>query len=330
MKLKTTPIKLESKGYFGLNVYKEDGSEVLEKRIAPTANVVTYGGAFRLFFNGKFPRLFDVMNTQVGTGTSVITRADTGLTSLLATSSAYSGAFRGSNEVTNSDGTATLTSIRTTAFTLGAVVGTISEVGLTDGSVFIAGQLLKDEFGAPTTLTLLSDEQLVVTYTLLLTYPDDSATVQPLIGSGSVTTPTGTSTYSMYPQPFFTEYLDINDKTTRLARGRGDYYTHASSGIAFASLGGSPPNSVHDGAGNVSITFSEVTAPPASFSSTDIRYIGVNGDSIASSQTLIDNTSKRGISAPNGSTMLIAEFDPPLTKTADDSLTVQFSIDYSV
>jgi len=92
MLLKTNKVNLKSKGYYSLSVYKADGTEVLEKKIDNTPNVVTYNGAFALFFTTQ--NLLGSMTTVVGTGTTEIVRSATSLGSQLAESSASSSTNR--------------------------------------------------------------------------------------------------------------------------------------------------------------------------------------------------------------------------------------------
>ena len=339
MKLKTAPIKLKSKGYFSLAVYKADGSEVTEKRVSNTENVVTYSGAYNLFFEDEYRNLTSRMKSQVGTGTTELTRASSGLTSLLATTSTDSSDNR-SNEVSNEDGTATHTATRTNSFSLGAVVGTISEVGLITNasSLFIAGQLIKDEFGAPTTLTILADEQLVVSYTLVLTYPNGSGSISqgaPLVGSGSVTTPTATSTYNMYAQPLFCDYANaIGQGIIRAESARGVYLMHDSAGDLFSEVFSDTTSisPVHDGTTGVTLDFNSATAAPTDFNSTGIKFISAGATDQVISHVTINPTTKLAISQTlfYARITLVAEFTPALTKTSSESMTINMTMAFEI
>jgi len=337
MQIKSAPIKLESKGYFGLAVFKEDGTEVIEKRREDTENVVTYSGAYSLFFKDSNHSLVSKMKSQVGTGSTELTRNSSGLTSLLATTLNDSAASRASSEVSNSDGTATHTAVRANAFPLGGVVGTISEVGLiTDvSSDFIAGQLIKDEFGSPTTLTLLSDEQLIVTYTIISTFPDGSGgfgPAAPLVGSGTVTTPTGNSSYNMYAQPLFNEYNGtfVVIRTTAADTG---YILSDTLGAPTYGLGnGSDVIKTHDGSGKVTIDFTSKIAAPADHQSTDIHFISAGSVAANSYYSQIDPATKLSASTDevDSSSCLVVEFEPSLQKTSSDSMTVHMTMEYQV
>ena len=338
MKLKTAPIKLKSEGYFSLAVYREDGTEVTEKRVSNTDNVVTYAGAYNLFFENGDYDLFSNMKSQVGTGTTELTRASSGLTNLLATTSSSTGASRSGNEVSNEDGTATLTATRTNSFSLGGVVGTISEIGLatSSGTRFIAGQLIKDEFGSPTTLTILSDEQLIVTYTLVLTFPDGSGSFSqgaPLVGSGTVTTPTGPSDYNMYAQPLFKEYTGGFNENIRVSVSRRAYSLHSSSGNPNYSMGDVFTTAAinHDGTTGVSINFVSATISPTDYSSSDISFISAGGSSTSNTRdNIITSTKLITSSQYNSGGILVVEFIPALAKTSSDSMTVHMTMEFEI
>jgi len=331
MKLKFKE-KLESKGYYSLSVFKEDGTEVVEKAVNKTCNVVTYNGAYTILFE---KRIGINLSAVVGTGTTELTRSSTGLSNETETSSSNVESDR-STEVTNGDGTATSTITRTLEFNLGQVVGTISEVGLkyTYYTGFIAGQLIKDEFGDPTTITLLEDEQLIVTYTLEFTFPDASASVQPIVGSGSVTVPTGTSTYNIYSQPYYCEYIDLDSTLSRVSSSKRMYVMNNSSGNVITVIGdNTAPITSHDGAGNVTINFTEQLAAPSDFNSTDIKFISIGAEDYRSTFSGLDPTSKRAVNdtfGGYGTTVAIAEFSPALTKTSSDSMTVHFTAAFTV
>ena len=331
MLLKTNKVNLKSKGYYSLSVYKADGTEVLEKKIDNTPNVVTYNGAFALFFTAQ--DLIGSMTTVVGTGTTEIVRSATSLGSQLAESSAASSTNR-SIEVDNGDGTSTITATRTNAFSLGQVVGTISEVGLENlSSVFIAGQLIKDEFGNPTTVTILSDEQLIVSYTLEVIFPNGTPPViATSIGTGTVTTPTGSSDYTFYQQPLFSDWANTSQTYVRLQQHNRAYAVINSSGNPTAGWGSSTGAITnHNGTGEVTVSYTSQTASPSDFSSTDIKYI-IAGSSISYDRDNGLNTTTKIINSSRYSNRgtLVCEFTPALTKTSSDSMTVEMSQVFSI
>lgn len=169
-------IKLGAKGYY--TVYRKDAEGSIRWKSAKVGNIITNNGINNIYFPTTFNRLVTPFAMRVGTGTNEILENSTGLGSPIF--SAVGNAAVSSNIVDNLDGTSTLTSVRRASWPLGTTAGTISEVGIVAGTSsgqdnsLYAGQLIKDEFGDPTTVTILSDEQLVVEYTLEFTYPNTS------------------------------------------------------------------------------------------------------------------------------------------------------------
>lgn len=119
----------------------------------------------------------------VGTGNTAPAVSDTQLASLLASTSTT----QSSNEVTDTESPYTTTRTVVKRFAQGAAEGNIAEVGIGWAAASLFSRaLIVDEEGAPTTLTVLSDEFLDVTYQLI-GYPPladvlDSITIT---GSGS-------------------------------------------------------------------------------------------------------------------------------------------------
>ena len=327
-------IKINSRGYYNLSVLDAEGNANKEKEIKHTGNVITYAGAFEtLFYDNDNTSIFSAMYAAVGTGTVELTRTSS---SLGAESGGRSGGAGGgsrpSTEVDNLDGTSTITTTRTVSFGLGSKVGTFSEIGLWDagsGGTLVAGQLIKDEFGDPTTVTLLSDEQLVVTYTLEWTIPNTSTN----IGSGTVTDSLSNSyNYEVWIQPYFTEYavgansnkirhfkyssdLYVNDEVVFLASdGTTSVYDSGDVGSGFVPS--------HDGAGTVTFTTQNLTFAPSSFSTTDLKFIGFYGDSSSwSGEGLATTTPVLG--KEGGEAGIFISFDPVISKTSSDSFNIQ-------
>lgn len=324
----TSPIALKSRGFYKLEVLREG---TVTRRMS-TDNVVTYVGAYKSFFGTA---MFGDLYIAVGTGTTEIVRGNTTLNSHLKRGS---GAGADRLEVDNSDGTSTITCKRVLSFPLGAVVGTISEVGLYDrssGGDLIAGQLIKDEFGDPTTLTLLADEQLKVTYTIEYTVPNASQSVAPMISSGTVTTPRGSHTFEMYAQPFFCEYtVPSADKNIRANRARQYVVLNRSNGTMLRTAfgGGKAISKSHDGSGTVVVTSPSLTVAPTTFNSADIKFMSIGGASNAHYDLNynIDTTSKRVLSADTTYVLAVIEFTPAVEKKDTESFAFQFNITYTV
>lgn len=328
--IKTSPINLGAKGYYSLSVYKEDGTEVADKRIEASPNVVTYAGAYDIFFSNG---IFGYYYADIGTGTTELTRSSSGLGNRFNATSTQEVASRGGNEVDNGDGTSTITTTRTMSFGVGETVGTFSEVGLSkqnNGSGFIAGQLIKDELGNPTTITVLSDEQLRVTYTLELTVPNGEQGA-PVIGTGSVTTPEGPVNYTVYSQPYFAEYSVGSSSSLTRRQTSGTIFVRSSpTGIAQEYDVGTD-SYAHNGSGMVTWTSAGGTVPPSGFSNTSIKYhlagSAPNGNDI---YTGVDPVTRLTPSNTNVKIPVIVEYETPISKDSTRSYKCQIEAVYSI
>lgn len=105
-----------------------------------------------------------IVRCNVGTGTGAPSEGQTGLTgTVIATQIADGSVVSG-----NSGGTPDWYHYRrrTYRFNEGAAAGNLTEIGFSSGvnSNYFSRQLFKDEFGSPTTVTVLSDEFLTITY----------------------------------------------------------------------------------------------------------------------------------------------------------------------
>ena len=334
-------LKFNSRGYYSLAVLDADGNT--KKEIKHTDNVITYEGAFSSLFvgsgTGQTP-LTDSLYAAVGTGTVELTRSSTALG---AESSGRSGGVGGGNrastESDNLDGTSTISITRTFSFELGSKVGTFSEVGVyagSSGSNIVAGQLIKDEFGSPTTVTLLSDEQLVVTYTLDWTFPNVSTNV----GTGTVTDALSNSyDYEVWAQPYFTDYtIGSSNQGIRAFKfsnsvfSTGEVTFLGSDGVTSiydsGDLGsGFTPS--HDGSGTVTLTGQNLTFSPSDFSTTDLKFIGFyTNQSNSNNEDLVNTTDLLG--KINGRNSVYVSFNPAIPKTASDSFNIQLEYTLTV
>lgn len=273
-----TRINMGSRGYYSLAVLDKDGNTIKDKSsVIPTQNVITYAGAYYSLVDYH---MFGNLYAEIGTGTVERTRASTALGAAVAGRSPGVSATREGNEVDNGDGTSTLTLSRTLAFRLGEHVGTFSEVGLYTGSTLVAGQLIKDEFGNPTTVTLLADEQLVVTYVLEWVVPN----VSTLVGTIAITDSYG-SNYAceIWCQPYFSNYAGIgsSDDLSGYATSPAseNYALRKSDGISTTGPTGSSDPAIgnsngHTNKGNGVIEYRfGFTASPTDFSVTDGAFI---------------------------------------------------------
>ncbi len=161
------PVKHELAGRFKIDAIKPDGS----RRVAADwfNNLILDAGLNRLGTAPAFGRC------MVGSSSTPAVASQTGLVALVA-------------ETTNQFG-GTATGVETGyaymrityRFTTGQVTGNLSEVGVgwAANTCFSRARIL-DGNGNPTTITVLSDEQLEVTYELRLYWPTGSS-------SGSIT-----------------------------------------------------------------------------------------------------------------------------------------------
>lgn len=330
-------INLGSKGYYSLSVLDKDGNIKEDKSIGTVDNVITYAGAYASLIssNGTSP-LFSYLYAAVGTGTVERSRDSIGLGAESGGRSSGASSSRSGNEVDNLDGTSTLTLTRTLAFSLGQLVGTFSEVGLynaSTGGTFIAGQLIKDELGNPTTITLLADEQLIVTYTLEWIVPNTSVNV----GTGSVTDAnSNVYNYEVWAQPYFSDYTvggtyyysryfssnAADEQVFRDSLGTGNY------GISIDTGTGWSGRVSHDGSGTVTATTQPYTYSPTEFNAVDIVFVGFYASAYTSTNLDIVDTSKAltASSLTSAAPALFIKFLNPITKTSNDSFSIQASL----
>jgi len=326
--------KFNSRGYYSLAVLDADGNP--RKEIKHTDNVITYVGAFYSFFqgtgSGANTPLFDNLYAAIGTGTVELTRS---ATELGAESSGRSGGVsssdRASTETDNLDGTSTIATTRTLIFALGSQVGTFSEIGLynsSSGGTFVAGQLIKDEFGAATTITLLSDEQLVVTYSLEWTFPNTSTSV----GTGTVTDALSNSyAYEVWAQPYFNDYTEGSSNIgIRVFEYPNTVFSPnevtflASDGSTYVYDSGDLGNGfqpIHDGNGTVTLTTQDLTFAPTDFATTDLKFIGFYTINSVGGETLANTTDVLG--RIGGRNSVYVSFDPAIPKTSSESFNIQ-------
>lgn len=163
----TVPVRGYVSGHFTFHKGKvdADGVEIPGTRhqVADFDNLITDNGMDKIFscpggafgIQHMFPRCY------IGTGATVPAVTDTTLTSYLAASNTIEGATE-----TFVDGTpAYWKNVRTYRFNAGTATGNISEVGTgwANNNLF-SHALILDGGGIPTTITVLADEYLDVTY----------------------------------------------------------------------------------------------------------------------------------------------------------------------
>lgn len=308
-------------GHYSLNVYKEDGCEVTEKRVGPTDNIVTDFGIQELVFK------------VTGDGWSFVTADAAGVvgkgsTERSASSTQLSDPFKRTSDQYNSDvsyednGDDTMTAQVTwkCSFEIGDFDGdTLSEIGIakytSDNDDLYAGQLIKDENGDETTITILDDEQLVVEYTIELTVP----MAQQSIDSGTVSVDGSDVGYTIYMNPWFVSQgggssVRIED-ADQLMRIFGSDYSE------LTYINGTTA-SINKNENQWEWHFAHVFSP-SDFTSDDIKWL------VFASLELEDPYTDP-YKSDNEESLFILKFDTPLSKTDTDAMEVDMSITLEV
>lgn len=152
----TQPCKLHFAlaGFFKFEAVRPDGS----RRILADwqKNLILNSGLNRIGVGGIIDRC------QVGTGSTTPDVGQTALANFLANSSAVQNTVGGTDTPTN-----TYAWIRRTfRFNAGVATGNLTEVGVGWAGGLFSRALIKDSGGTPTSITVLADEYLDVTYEL--------------------------------------------------------------------------------------------------------------------------------------------------------------------
>lgn len=202
-------------GYFKIEVLNTDANGVAiesSRRIAANwqKNLITNNGLDLLCGTNN------TLNTycQVGSGSATPANGDTALQSRIASSSTQQANSAGTN---NSVSPYYGFVQRTYRFVAGVATGNISELGIgpaSTGNLF-SRALVLDGLGAPTTITLLSDEVLDVVYQLRCYAPSADVT-------GTLTLGTAGGSYDFTARP-----IGFNSTTSTLWNGNqtGDLYS---------------------------------------------------------------------------------------------------------
>lgn len=167
-------IKCNLSGFFR---FEAVNAETGEKRLLADwqPNLITENGLEQIGTSGVITRV------QVGSGQTTPNVNDTQLAAFIAETSTTNG-----STISNPSSSAPFYSFtrRTFRFGLGAAQGNLSEVGIrgTSANLF-SRSLIKDANGNPTTITVLSNEFLDVTYELRIYAPTVDVTSQFTIGS---------------------------------------------------------------------------------------------------------------------------------------------------
>lgn len=296
-----------------IEVLRADGS--VKQSLDSFPNLITNAGLERLATSASSP--FGTY-CRVGTGSTPPSETDTALENQIASTTSYSL----SRGVTVGEGFCWGRAVYT--FALGAVVGNISELGIgwtaSSNNTLFSRALILDQFGNPTTITLLADEQLRVTWENRWYWPTEDSTGV-LTNEGNLG-----GDYSWVARP------------ARVGNWRG--------GIGGGALDGS------SGGGGVTNAYgyyapselgaideypsgqSFLSGLSASTFTVDSRTSGVRysfsiaqGNSADGIQTF-NIFGGAGASTVAGRLVFQVRFDPPFLKTANDILQVEFSLSW--
>lgn len=166
-------------GWYQLTI-RDVATGKITKQTKPFKNLITNSGLdyFFIGFAGPYGIPQCLQGAYVGTGTTAPAVTDTTMTTLLASVNSSNGA---SSPMTGWVYVAAAgsvppywTSTGTYTFPAGSATGTLSEVGIggwistSPNYILQSHALIVDGTGTPTTITVLSTEQLTLTYTLNL------------------------------------------------------------------------------------------------------------------------------------------------------------------
>lgn len=305
--------KVGLSGHYKVGVIRASGQY---EQLADFDNLITDAGLDFIATNGVSAA---TVYCRAGAGSAVPAVGQTNLVSQLGSASAS-----GTSSATNSGGTPVwFTSLtRVYTFAIGAVVGNVAEIGTfsaeTGGTMF-SRALIKDAMGNPTTITILSDEQLVVTYEVRK-YPPASDI-------------TGTVSISIDGVP---TNFDYTIRAANVATNSGSILWHGTASVGNFTASVTAANAYETSTlGDVSGTpgFGEVNA------SSSVTYAYTNGSFYR------DQTPTWGLSAANFATGIGAilfaavsggtrngafqiSFSPKLPKTSAKTLTLTFRISW--
>lgn len=192
LKIVEAQIKAPSGGVAGYFMMETVRNGHVVKKLGPWKQLIT---------NQAMDTLFYALNSLaaspphaqcgVGTGSPTFTNSSTGLASPVGSHSATGYAFSNTVDAVGTDDYRERM-IKTWEFTLGGIVGNLTEVGIFGDGTNSTGyflDLIRDSGGTPTTFPVTSDDQLRVTHILdrypFLSSTSGSFTIGGAAGSGS-------------------------------------------------------------------------------------------------------------------------------------------------
>lgn len=191
------------KGEYSATVLKADGTvkEFLNEektlRSGDIINNMLLDGFFSML-HSRFSLDGNGAQIRIGTGTAPVLANQTALSNQINVYSVNTG---NNPNVVASNGKLIGTKTYTFTFSLGAISANISELGIdflrTDTGIIHSRALVVDSGGKPTTITVTSSEQLILTYSLRMEMPDEDVITETSMVLNGVATPvTVTSRWS--------------------------------------------------------------------------------------------------------------------------------------
>lgn len=335
----------KAKGYFSVRTLKN--GEVTQE-IKDTNNIITDAGLANWLTNGGLGTVlfYDFMQVGTGAGNDEILGSFTDLPANLNKYSAVKGGpsdnfnTYGVTFIDNGDNTCTIRRASVYNFTIGQFTDTtVSSIGLwrcnSGGNtrhLFVAGQLIKNELGVPTTITIAGDEQLQVTYTIEIT-----VSLNTLVGATGTIDNHGTPVgFTIYVHPMITKWpVVLTDyalyEQNRTPERRPSFSVFSSDHSVFLNSSNNVIYSVTNSSGrtvkNSGGIIIDRTYSPSSFNSTDIKTIAFGSTGAVGGDW---STMFAPFSTIGKSVVFYVVFDTPITKTGDESLRLNFDLYYTL
>lgn len=296
----------EYEGIFTLSAFKcdEEGNEIPGTRRAPVPpfrNLITNGGLDRMGNNA------DYLNwCQVGSGSTAPSNGDSGLVSRVA------GTNTRQSTLSGAQASAPYFTWRRNVmrFGMGVAAGNLAEVGIgwADTGAIFSRALILDALGSPTTITILADEFLDVTYELRC-YPKVTDTVGTIVATGNLA---GTYDFIMRGANVtstngLTGWLIGVGGTSQGSDGASPgkvAYTGDIGGVTSSPAGGSVEN----------MPFTASAYSAGSYERRFVMSLGLNNANFNIRSVLV----KMGIGTYQ------CQFDPAIPKTSNDLLNLTF------
>lgn len=292
-------MKIGSRGEYTIYVTKSDGS-IKQKLHFP--NLITNIGLEQMANNNDW-----LLYCRVGSGSSAPEYTDTQLVNQIASFGPHSAV---------SDFTQTTPPYRTHSFKrytfpVGTVTGNISEIGVgwgATGNTLFSRALILDSLGNPTSITVLSDESLVVEYRHYYYLPDSDWTGEvTLTGNiGGVYDIIGRAANALDDRNNSARYAQTNTGSVGIGG--------TTAGVSIndiAAVTSSPGNLTGSGVGRSAVVIGPTT----------VRHTMVVPPTVG-------NSGIRSVLIQMGNSAFQYQFDPPIPKTSDDTVTLNFDLSW--